>query len=723
MPQKKLKADPEVGSDQPNLMEDLYIGKAEVSQALSAYHSDSMVAPYNPDDLYQKYNDYSIYEDMLIDDQVSVCVNIKRDLIVGSGWSIVTEEDGQEEIQADVDKALREDSELPIDDMLEEIISAYNFGFSISEKVFKNRSDGSLTLKYAKTRHPSTWTIHTDKLGNVERYEQHGSETSIDVDPASVLHYINNPNWQNPYGRSDLRAAYNAWFTKRQIIRYYAIFLEKAASPTPVARYDKGAPPTAVTAIFNAIKKLQTNTALTIPKDIELEFLQSSSAGEAYVKGINIFNMFIGRALLIPDLLGFQGDETSGGSYSLGKDQLEILFKHIARRRSTLESLVNKHLVRPIVVANHGFIDNYPKFTLNPISEQTAIELAKIWLEAQKGKVYKPTEQEVNHFRELTGFPTGEVEIPEPVAPPAPFSIHMGEQKEKERKEEFAQNKKPKWAPMEGDYSKKVDFKALKVSMDNFKNRTVDAVIPVLDLVYEDLINQIQSKRIVQGQRIDKLDSIDVRKMKDINLILTKNLREAYRDGKITANKELLKGVFADPKIDDVFLEFLKNDIFDYVGDLKQNILNRARRATKKAILDGESFNKVVEILNEDKAISTASVERQARTLHTRIVNSARVAFFEESGIVDGYQYSAIMDDRTSDICAGLHNKYFKKGQEPRPPLHFNCRSVLIPITKFEKFTPTRKIQGQDPEGFIDDNIGKDFPKRWNPKNARVRKN
>ena len=128
--------------------------------------------------------------------------------------------------------------------------------------------------------------------------------------------------------------------------------------------------------------------------------------------------MFIGRSLLIPDLMGFQGDETKGGSFSLGKEQMEIFFKHIKRRRNTLERMINRHIVQPLIVWNYGNLENYPKFVFNPISEGDAIEYAKTFIEAVKGRLYKPSDDEINHFRSLIKFPEGDVDMPEPVQPP-----------------------------------------------------------------------------------------------------------------------------------------------------------------------------------------------------------------------------------------------------------------------------------------------------------------
>ena len=49
-----------------------------------------------------------------------------------------------------------------------------------------------------------------------------------------------------------------------------------------------------------------------------------------------------------------------------------------------------------------------------------------------------------------------------------------------------------------------------------------------------------------------------------------------------------------------------------------------------------------------------------------------------------GYRFDAVLDDRTSNICRSLHNLRMEKDdpevRQWSPPLHFNCRSTLIPV-------------------------------------------
>jgi SPP1 gp7 family putative phage head morphogenesis protein len=707
-------------ADRANPVYDLYFGTAERTVADSSYAPLSMLKPYNSDDIYRKTGDYRIYEEMRRDDQASVCMSLKRDLVVGAGWSIVSEDEGDQEIADDIYQRLEEDPDCAFDDMLEQLIdNSYSYGFALAEKIFKFRDDNSLTFRDLKTRHPNSWLIHTDEHGNVSRYEQRGISKTISVNPKSLIHYINNPMWQNPYGTPDLRNAYEAWIVKRHLVRYFSIFAEKYASPVPIAKYDKGTPSDKVTEIFNIIKKFMQKTAMAIPKEIEIDFLESKSNGEAYIKGINLMNMFIGRALVIPDLLGFSGSESqTGGSQALGREQMNVFMQHIKRRRRTLERVVNKHIIQPLIVWNFGNVTTYPKFQLLPISDDDAQNYAKLFLEAVKGRAYKPTEEEINHFRSLIKFPEGEVEFYEDGQDLGASQDQNGRDSKGNEptgkagsgddRAEFAAFKPP-----EGTYSQKVDFKAIKNGLEAAEKKTVAEAKPIVDEIFTDLFDQIQKKKILDGGRIERIDSLKLKRLKKIQQMLKQNFYQWYKDSRITARAELFKNKFRTPLASDKFLEFLGQETFQYIGDWEYKITKDTRIALQNAIKDGKPLSSVFDQIDDEiKKDSIVSIERYARTKFTEVMNRARVEEFTESKVVAGFEYSAILDDRTSDICAGLHGKTFKLGTEPIPPMHFNCRSVLVPITIFEEFEPSKSVGNKPIDKFIEDNKGDGFSTR-----------
>ncbi|MBQ8362633.1 MAG: minor capsid protein, partial [Thermoguttaceae bacterium] len=80
---------------------------------------------------------------------------------------------------------------------------------------------------------------------------------------------------------------------------------------------------------------------------------------------------------------------------------------------------------------------------------------------------------------------------------------------------------------------------------------------------------------------------------------------------------------------------------------------------------------------------SRRSAETVARTVINGVSNEARFATLcENDDVLDGIQFLATLDGRTSFVCASLDGKIWS-GDEmekaARPPLHPNCRSTLIP--------------------------------------------
>lgn len=97
------------------------------------------------------------------------------------------------------------------------------------------------------------------------------------------------------------------------------------------------------------------------------------------------------------------------------------------------------------------------------------------------------------------------------------------------------------------------------------------------------------------------------------------------------------------------------------------------------------------------------------RTNTYEALNEARFAEFTDPALedfVEALEYSAILDDRTTEICRELDGKVFASDSpewdQYRPPNHYNCRSVLVPITQADDWSgyESDKPQTQPAEGF-----------------------
>ena len=63
----------------------------------------------------------------------------------------------------------------------------------------------------------------------------------------------------------------------------------------------------------------------------------------------------------------------------------------------------------------------------------------------------------------------------------------------------------------------------------------------------------------------------------------------------------------------------------------------------------------------------------------------AKVEAYLASG-ADGYIYNSILDAKTSSVCRTLHGRRYiwGEGRNPVPPMHYNCRSSIVPYFKGE---------------------------------------
>ncbi len=78
--------------------------------------------------------------------------------------------------------------------------------------------------------------------------------------------------------------------------------------------------------------------------------------------------------------------------------------------------------------------------------------------------------------------------------------------------------------------------------------------------------------------------------------------------------------------------------------------------------------------------ISRKNAAAITRTAVNALMHAARDEFFDANpGVFEKERFVATLDARTTPQCRSLDGKVFPKGEGPRPPLHFNCRSIRVP--------------------------------------------
>jgi len=120
------------------------------------------------------------------------------------------------------------------------------------------------------------------------------------------------------------------------------------------------------------------------------------------------------------------------------------------------------------------------------------------------------------------------------------------------------------------------------------------------------------------------------------------------------------------------------------VKNIAAGELVRIQSKVKAGLARGLSSNDII----KDVLKTTKITEYQARALTRTAITSTQTAALrrvaeDNKDILKGFMFTAILDARTSPICS-YHNGKLYDVDDNRfvPPLHWNCRSSLVPVLK-----------------------------------------
>ena len=741
---------------------------AEISDWQSALYNDGHMFPYNPDKLVLKKGSLDVYRDMMrLDEQVKACMMTKINMVFASGFKFepASEEKQDEEIRNFVEYALgdgmiyfqRGKRINAFRKSLKKIFTALPFGFSVTEKVFQKFTEGEYAGKIGinalKTRPPHSFEFEIDKHNNLLFVRQYGHEETIIIGERELPYFIiyshdaDNTSFDSYYGTSDLRAAYRHYWSKEIIIRFRNIYLERFGMGILVGKYPRGMSKSEQSDLKDLVKNVTAKTGFKIPKDIEIDILESKSRGEAsYNKTIEHCNKMIARAILVPDMLGFS--ETNGGSYSLGKNHLDLFLSILQELQTDCEEIVNEQIIKDLVDYNYASVKNYPKFVFNPLTQQDKEKMAEIFLKAVNEGVILATEEDEGYIRECLDFPQrseNSVLLPKKTDPSNslgetigvdPNVENIGEPKDvrdideevdikrKREEEEVKRKNQFKFEPTreKTSYEKKVDFKSIHNKMIS---RQTDAAINFSDAMRKNidaLTDRIIAKKIVEKRRFDEISKLDFVHMAELKSAFRKMVRSGYTQGRDDSQK-LVPKKFAnglnwslEPK---EALAYYSDKKVYLAGAERDFVMNKVKPVLYDGLKNGKSTQEIIFTLEEDlfsqyeiyqsdgttlKPIQDipGRIETVVRTNYNEAYNQGSWTTYNDPALAQflpAFQYSALLDGRTSNICQSLDGMILKKTnpnwKDYVPPKHFNCRSLIVPIfaDEFKEETEVPKVK------------------------------
>lgn len=312
-----------------------------------------------------------VYRDMQYDEQIKFCLLAKKMMVLAPGWRIdpnPKEPHSQMHVDFVIDALSK--TERTFEKILYDLLSAFDYGFSVGELLWTDKvMQDRITLRNIKTVFP--WDVEFVYLPTGELdYLKVGLD---ELEPNKLVIYSYLDQFGDKKGVSDLKSAYNAWWFKSNIWKFWSRHLERFGSPVVKGRIPPGATPDESNRFFAMINRLHNIVGVMLPRtksgeSFDFELVESKrEGGQQFVAAIENADSRIARSMLIPRLFG--ATKESFGSYALGSKQFDFVSKSATFvAKDFADDVVNRQIIRKLVAYNFR-TENPPRFVFNKIDD------------------------------------------------------------------------------------------------------------------------------------------------------------------------------------------------------------------------------------------------------------------------------------------------------------------------------------------------------------------
>ena len=670
---------------------------------------------------------FEFYDEMSDSDSVLAgLIETRIDSVARLPWDIIpaSEEDADIEIANYVKQALLDLDNF--DEDLQELLSGCRNGYAISEIVWKDAEiDGKQMLVPDRIlSKPPDWFRFDADRNLLFTGGTSGSSQGELMPPFKFIHYAFRPRYQNPYGTSLLRSVYWMWWFKHHGFEQWMRAAERGAVGSVIMKYDPSANETEQKKLIEDAKILLKAKYAVINKDHEIVFPEvkiDPNFGDVLIQRCN--------SEMIYRLLGatLSSGTSESGTRALGEVHEKRLQERNESDSKALAACLNNSLIRWIVELNFPGVIAMPKFkqhyeaqkdvmvSINslkvaaelgiPVSIEDAANLLDLPLAEEGAETISP----INFIGGSTGTTPGGTEEDEDLDPDEggdtdedvairkvlPEKLAMLKNRKdnfRYTKDKIAEASYTAGKPSYDEYADQIDFWLLKegsienalAHFDEFDLDTRRFRSTMHDTLLWGILNGIfivtdlpkykrkgKSNAPEPDPRVEKLARW--KPMKAVDAI------EHFKKKRVLTDKEF-KALDGWSRRNALTAARLSEDA----------IANTLKPALEKALADGSTIRQFQKVVR-DVVISDAHAENIFRTnVSTSFVSGNMEAARTDHGkaAIPAMEFMAVVDDRTTPGCMERDGQIYKSDDTESldivPPLHYQCRSDLIPVFEDE---------------------------------------
>ena len=637
--------------------------------------------------------------------------------ILGSNWTIEAddpESPSAVEQAAWVEETLRMPPHkggmsTPISLVLAQALRAVVEGFSAFEKVL-DVVDGKIVYKKVAWRDPTTITMMQDDRGGFAGLRQNafiGKEyKEVDIPLERSFVYTYGKEFKNLRGRSIFTSAYGNFDKKRRLLYLAEQQAQVDAFKMKIIEGKEGASQAELNLTVEEIDMLGVRATAGVPNGYKVTSL-NDSGGLNLLPFIEFQNNEMARSVLAMFILLGTGSN-SGGSYALSQDQSDFFVRALMSIRNSLTSHLTSYLISDLYDYNFA-TPEYGTFKFEDITDSTMDLLQQTFIKlVEKGllpdsiakgvaqKIADKLDIDVDLLNEAVpdSMPpivepvVPEPPTPEPPAPPAPPVNNS--------KHNLAAMNNDGWRRAMSPAELRVNFAGINNKMNTLEAECERTIRPI----YNELMKSATSKidALLAAGKYDKIDEtiFDENIKNQYIKVLKESGLDAYTYGKMGASDEMAVKAPATPKSSKDFFQTNASTVVNkQLADLLFKIQTEVTKAQRKNQLSTDlsasdiiaGLSLLYDAFYNDNIGLTASI-----AIAMGVNLGRKDAFDAFSSDIYGYQYSALLDNRTCPTCEALDGKVLTLDEYERtsydPPIHMGCRCIWVAIMKDELDPP-----------------------------------
>lgn len=254
------------------------------------------------------------------------------------------------------------------------------------------------------------------------------------------------------------------------------------------------------------------------------------------------------------------------------------------------------------------------------------------------------------------------------------------------------------------------------IFVNRFVGSQLKELLPFVDRIQKETVKRLKNKSLTTMSR-RKLDTLLIELNVALEAIhekmgkkLTKNMTDFAAYEADFSARMFTKGTntdFVTPSLNTieaaVFAAPIKltDKALTIESALKQ-FSKAKRKEMVTTIKDGVVAGKASQEIIQDVEFVAGKIQKNhasalVRTITNHISTAARdVTLAENQDLIKGVEWVSTLDGKTTGTCQSLDGQVFPKNSGPRPPIHWGCRSTVIPVVK-KKYSIRSKIKSERP--------------------------